>query len=152
MSARVTRSSLDALMTIDAAGGVWQYGLDLADGLAGHGVRTTLAVLGPELETDQVAAAEAIPGCRHVQTGLPLDWTALSRAEVERSSRAITSLAEELNPDLIHLNSPALAAFGKLPAPSVGICHSCVATWWEAVKTGPLRAEFRWRTELQGAG
>lgn len=148
----MTRSSLHLLMTIDAVGGVWQYGLDLAEGLAASGVRTTLAVLGPEAEADQVAAANSIPGCRLVQTGLPLDWTAASAGEVERSGRVIASLAEKLRPDLIHLNSPALAACGRLPAAAVGVCHSCVATWWEAVKAGPLPADFAWRTALNASG
>src|SRR3954469_11083173 len=151
-SGRMTRPGLHILMTVDAVGGVWQYGLDLARGLAARGVRTPLAVLGPAPRADQVAAAGEITGSRPVTTGLPLDWTAADPSAVERAGSTVASLAEKLRVDLIHLNSPALAAAARLPAPSVGVCHSCLATWWEAVRTGPLPADFVWRAELTAAG
>jgi glycosyltransferase involved in cell wall biosynthesis len=34
----------------------------------------------------------------------------------------------------------------------VASCHSCVGTWWEAVRGGPLPPDFAWRTRLVARG
>jgi glycosyltransferase involved in cell wall biosynthesis len=83
---------------------------------------------------------------------LPLDWTAASPAEVEAAGERIAALAAELRPDIVHLNSPALASAGRFRAPVVGICHSCVATWWEAASSGPLPPDLAWRRDLLARG
>jgi glycosyltransferase involved in cell wall biosynthesis len=143
---------LHVLMTADAVGGVWQYALDLAQGLSAYGVRTTLAVLGPAPHADQIASASAIPGCQPLPTGLPLDWTADAPGEVEAAGAAIAALAAQRRPDVVHLNSPALAAKTCFPAPVVGVCHSCVATWWEAAGSGAPPQDFVWRRSLVESG
>ena len=143
---------LRLFMTADAVGGVWPYALDLARGLAAEGVRTTLAVLGPSPAADQLAEAEAVPGLSTLHTDLPLDWLAEDAAAVERTGEALADLVRADGPDLLHLNSPAHAAAARFPVPVVGVAHSCVATWWAQVKTGPLPDDFRWRTELTGRG
>lgn len=145
------KTGLHVLMTADAVGGVWQYALDLSEGLRPHGVKTTIAVLGPSPSADQKARAEAT-GATLILTGLPLDWTAPSPHEVDESGRAIARIAENVRPDVIHLNAPALAASAAFRVPVVAVCHSCVATWWHAVKSGPLPEEFVWRTELVSRG
>jgi glycosyltransferase involved in cell wall biosynthesis len=145
------KTDLHVLMTADAVGGVWQYALDLSEGLRPHGVRTTIAVLGPSPSADQQAMAETT-GAKLILTGLPLDWTARNRYEVEETSRTIARIAAQIQPDLLHLNSPALTANAPFDVPVVAVCHSCVATWWQAVKGGPLPEEFVWRTELVARG
>jgi glycosyltransferase involved in cell wall biosynthesis len=53
----------------------------------------------------------------------------------------------------VHLHSPALAADARFPSPVVASCHSCVGTWWEAVRGGqPLPADFAWRARLVARG
>ncbi len=139
------RGAPRVLMTADAVGGVWTYALDLADGLARLGVETTLAVLGPSPGADQLAQAQAVRGLTLIDTQLPLDWLARNPAEILRAGAALRELARRTGADLLHLNSPALAAVGDYPAPVVGVCHSCTATWWAAVKEGPMPDDFRWR-------
>lgn len=134
------------LMTADAVGGVWTYALDLARGLTGSGVEVSLAVLGPDPSPDQIVEARAMEGLAVIETGLPLDWTASGPAALRRSADAIRALASDVRADLVHLNSPALAADGEFAAPTLGVCHSCLATWWSAVKGGEAPADFRWRT------
>lgn len=143
--------SLHVLMTTDAVGGVWQYALDLAGGLRAHGVRTTMAVLGPAPSADQQAMAEAA-GAELIATSLPLDWTASHPGDVKEASQSIAHLAARVRPDLIHLNTPALAADGRFDVPVVAACHSCLATWWQAVKGGSLPEDFIWRIELVRRG
>ncbi|MCR0982861.1 glycosyltransferase family 4 protein [Roseomonas populi] len=140
------------LMTADAAGGVWTYALDLAEGLAVQGVEVVLAVLGPAPPPVQAARAAAIPGVQLRITGLPLDWLAATPREVLDAGEAIATLAREEGVDLIHLNSPAHAAGAAFPVPVVAVSHSCVATWWDAVRGGELPEDFAWRTDLVRQG
>ncbi|KLK94479.1 glycosyl transferase family 1 [Microvirga vignae] len=144
-------SSLRVLMTADAVGGVWQYALDVAEGLRTYGVETTLVVLGPAPSDDQIKRAETA-GVDLITTRLPLDWTAERPQEVEEAGRAIVHISAQIKPDIVHLNSPALAASGQHGCPVVAICHSCVATWWEAVRGGSLPEEFVWRADLVRKG
>jgi glycosyltransferase involved in cell wall biosynthesis len=142
--------------TADAVGGVWPYTLDLARGLAAEGVRTTLAVLGPAPDADQRATAAAIPGLHLIHADLPLEWLALSGAVVEAAGAAVAAMASNSGADVVHLNTPALGSEGGFDAPVVAAAHSCVATWWNAVKArfgdGPMPNDFTWRSALVRRG
>jgi glycosyltransferase involved in cell wall biosynthesis len=139
-------------MTADAVGGVWQYSIDLAKGLSGEGVETVLAVMGPSPSSPQLKAAAAVGGLTLVDTGLPLDWLARSRGAVKSAGQAVAGLAERHEADLVQLNAPALAAETSFPVPVVAVTHSCIATWWRAVKSCHVEADYRWRAELHGEG
>ena len=140
------------LLTADAVGGVWQYATDLARGLTHHGWRTTLAVLGPRPTAAQREAAGNIAGLTLVETGLPLDWLAADDAEVARTGAALAAIARDRRVDLVQLNFPALAAATRFPAPVVAVAHSCVATWWAAVRQEAPPPDFIWRSTLVGRG
>ncbi|HYF53782.1 MAG TPA: glycosyltransferase, partial [Salinarimonas sp.] len=103
-------SGLHVLMSADAVGGVWQYALETARALHPRGVRVTLAVLGPRPDIDQEADARAVPGLTLRPLDLPLDWTADTPEEVEAAAAALSDLAAEVEADIVHLNSVALAA------------------------------------------
>lgn len=139
-------------MTADAVGGVWTYALDLAAGLAPLGYETTLAVVGPAPSPQAAAAARRVPGLTLMATGLPLDWTAEHAGAVEAAGAALARLARTARADVVHLNSPAFAVGRPFEAPVVGACHSCLATWWSAVKDGPPPPDFRWRTQTLWRG
>jgi glycosyltransferase involved in cell wall biosynthesis len=139
-------------MTTDAVGGVWTYALDLAAALGPLGWKTTLAVLGPAPTPAARRAAAATPGLTLVETGLPLEWMARDPRQVDAAAAAVGRLAAKVEPDLIHLNSPTLAAVAGFATPVVGVCHSCVATWWQAVRTGGLPDDFQWRTRALWRG
>ncbi|WP_217433607.1 glycosyltransferase family 4 protein, partial [Caulobacter sp. S45] len=139
-------------MTTDAVGGVWTYALDLGRELVRAGLRVTLAVLGPAPDEDRRRQA-ALAGLEVRGLGGELDWTAGDEAEVAASAARLSALVAELSPHLIHLNSPALAAFDSLPVPVLAACHSCVATWWSAVKgAAPLPPDLAWRARLSTRG
>lgn len=139
------------LMTVDAVGGIWTYALDLAGGLAGHGARVTLAVLGPAVDGARRGQAEA-RGLAVVDTGAVPEWLADGQAEVATAAAQVARLAREVGADLVHLNHPVLAGLAPLPCPAVGVAHSCVATWWAAVRGTPLPPDFAWRADLVGRG
>ena len=139
------------LMTVDAVGGVWPYALELAGALRARGWDTVLALLGPAADAAQRAAATAA-GARLVDTGLDLDWLAADAAAVARARAALSTLARTERADLVQLNQPALAAGFDAGVPLVVAVHSCVATWWDEVRGGPLPDAFAWQAELTARG
>lgn len=143
---------LHVLMTTDTVGGVWSYALDLAQGLTADGLTVTLVSLGPEPSSDQRAQARADLPLELAHAGIPLDWTAANASEIRRGATVLSTLAEWSRADLIHLNHPAFAA-EPLPVPVVAVAHSCVATWWRAVRGTPaFPPDFVWRSELVAEG
>ena len=140
------------LMTADAVGGVWQYSIDLALGLSKLGVETVLAVSGPSPTAAQAKAVSAIEGVTLLDTGLPLDWMADDSASVQQAGQALAKLAHRHRADIVQLNAPALAAGVRFDVPVVAVAHSCVATWWAAVKREGLSDEFEWRADLTARG
>jgi glycogen synthase len=129
------------LMTADAVGGVWAYALQLAEGLAPHGVSVTLATMGPRPTADERAAARAIPGLQLVESDYRLEWADDPWNDVARAGAWLLELEARTAPDLVHLNG---YAHGSLPwaAPVFVVAHSCVCSWWTAVRGGVAPA--RW--------
>src|SRR5438093_9712407 len=91
------------LVTADAVGGVWQYSLDLARGLARLGIETVLAVMGPSPSEEQREAAAAIPTVELIDTGLALDWLAEDKAALAKAAQVIARLARAVRADLVQL-------------------------------------------------
>ena len=52
----------------------------------------------------------------------------------------------------VHLHAPALVGAQPWPVPVVVVAHSCVGTWWRAVRGGALPDDFQWRTAAAAAG
>jgi glycosyltransferase involved in cell wall biosynthesis len=141
------------LMTADAAGGVWTYALEMAGALAERGIATTLAVVGERPSAHALRDAGSIAGLEVELTGLPLDWTASNPCDVTLAGEQIADLARRVGADLVQLNAPALAASASFRVPTIGVLHSCVATWWEAVHGHvALPDDLEWRAKLTRAG
>ena len=107
------------LITADAVGGVWTYALDLARGLAARRRRRRCSPCSGLRPIRWSSAADACgsrawswsrPACR--STGRP----SRGREPRRRRRRASPRSARETGVDLVHLNSPALAARRELPA------------------------------------
>lgn len=142
-------SRLRLLLVTDAVGGVWVYSLELARALAPLGIETVLAVAGPSPTLDK---REAAAGLRLIDTGLPLEWLDTSAGEVMRAAQELARLARAEGADVVQTSSAALLAGAPFDCPTIAVQHSCVATWWNAVKGTPLPEEFTWRHELVGTG
>lgn len=138
---------LRILMNADPIGGVWTYGLDLASALAAAGHDVLLAINGGQPSAVQQAQLAELRGLRWaVHTG-KLEWMDDPWEDVNAVGAWLQSLAIEFQPDIIHLNDYSHAAL-DWSAPVVVVAHSCVFTWWEAVKdeTPPQRyAEYHAR-------
>ncbi|WP_207481461.1 glycosyltransferase family 4 protein [Arenibaculum pallidiluteum] len=130
------------LMTCDAMGGVWDYALELADGLGRRGVAVDLAVLGDPPGPEREAAAAALPGVSLHVLPCRLEWMDGCEADLERSAAWLLELEARLRPDLVHVNGYAQAAL-PFRAPVMAVAHSCVLSWWQAVRGGPAPAEWQ---------
>jgi glycogen synthase len=128
------------LMTADGVGGVWQYALDLSRGLMQRQIEVTLAVMGPPLDPSQRAEATR-QGVQLLERSCKLEWMDDPWKDVARSGQWLRSLEDTIRPDLVHLNGYCHAA---LPwrAPTVVVAHSCVRSWWRAVRSEPAPAAW----------
>lgn len=139
------------LLTADAVGGVWQYGLDLARALGPLGVECVVAVLGPAPDADRRAEAAAA-GVQLVETRLPLDWLCDGPEPVLAAGEAVAALARAHAADVVQLNTPALAARARFDAPVVAAAHGCVGTWWRAAHGCAPDLGYAWSERLTGEG
>ncbi len=137
------------LMTLDAVGGVWRYALDLARGLNGHGIGCVLAGVGPPPAD---AALPDLPDTELVWTGETLDWMATDEAILDSLHATIVSLARGSQCDLLHLNLPSQAAGLPAGLPVLVASHSCVPTWWDAMRATPLPEHWAWQRRRNRLG
>jgi glycosyltransferase involved in cell wall biosynthesis len=121
------------LMTADAVGGVWTHAMELCAALAPAGVHVTLATMGPRPSPAQQLAARAIGNVDLIATDFALEWMDDPWADVERAGSWLLALEHAVRPDVVHLGGYALAAL-PFSAPVVIGAHSCVLSWWRAVK------------------
>lgn len=140
------------LMTVDSVGGVWRWSLDVAAALAARGCATVLVGLGPEPAPAQRAEAEAVRGLRLVWLDAPLDWLVDGEGDLAAVPRALSTLAAEYAVDLVHLNVPSQAVGLEIACPVVVMSHSCVRTWWQAVRGGRLPEAWEWQGLMHRRG
>lgn len=136
------RKQMTVLMTADAVGGVWNYALELARA-TGSRAQIHLACMGPEPGADQKQAAAALSNLELYTRPCRLEWMPQPWKEVEEAGDWLLDLADEIRPDLIHLNNYTHAAL-PWQSPTLVVCHSCVYTWWQAVK-GHRPPTVEWR-------
>ncbi len=138
------------LMTVDAVGGVWRYAIELATALRPLGVRVVLAGLGPRPTPQQWREARRV--AEPVWVDEPLDWTVSDENRLDGFQSVLERLVDEHAIDLVQLNLPSQASRLRIDRPVVVVSHSCLATWWEAMRGTALPAEWRWhqRRNLEG--
>jgi glycosyltransferase involved in cell wall biosynthesis len=129
-------------MTADTVGGVWTYSIELARALACRGIDVAIATMGPRMNSAQASQA------RHFtvfESDFALEWMDDPWEDVDRAGTWLLELEGRFAPDLVHLNG---YCHGALPwtAPTLIVCHSCIASWYEAVRG--LRAPASYRRYL----
>src|SRR5205814_4775035 len=78
-----------------------------------------------------------------------LEWQDDPWDDVAATREWLLELADEARPDVVHLNSYALAS-GPWQVPTVVVGHSCVCSWFEAVRHQPAPPRFdRYRDEVR---
>lgn len=133
------------LIAADSVGGVWTYALELARALEPLGAGAVLAVMGAPLTPDQRRQAA---GIELYESAFKLEWMEDPWEEVARAGAWLLDLEARLRPAIVHLNG---YAHGALPwrAPALVVGHSCVLSWWRAVKGCEAPASWdRYRREV----
>jgi glycosyltransferase involved in cell wall biosynthesis len=136
------------LMTTDTVGGVWTYALGLAAALEPLGVAVVLATMGEPPREDQRRDAARLTNVTLVTGAYKLEWMPEPWDDVRAAGRWLLELEQAHRPDVVHLNG---YAHGALPwrAPVVVVAHSCVASWWRAVKGDDAPASWdRYQREV----
>ena len=121
------------LITADTVGGVWTHAYELIRVLAGRGVEVALATMGAPINGEQRASVADIPHLAVFESGYKLEWMDDPWQDVAAAGEWLLGVAAQFQPDVVHLNSFAHGALAW-NAPVLVVGHSCVASWWEAVK------------------
>jgi len=120
------------LMTADTIGGVWTYSVELCRALADYNIEIALCTMGREPTQAQIAEIASLENTKLFPSEFRLEWMADPWENVECAGAWLLRIADEFQPDLIHLNN---YAHGHLAwgAPKLMVAHSCVFSWWQAV-------------------
>jgi glycogen synthase len=136
---------MKVLITADTVGGVWTYALELARALAPLGVAPAVATMGAPLTASQRRESA---GLDIYESAFKLEWMEDPWDDVARAGDWLLELEARLRPDVVHLNG---FVHGALPwrAPLLVVGHSCVLSWWRAVRGGEAPASWdRYRREV----
>jgi glycogen(starch) synthase len=129
------------LMTADTIGGVWTYALELCRAFQTHEIEVVLATMGAPLTRFQRAEVAPLHNVRVFESRYKLEWMESPWMDVAAAGDWLLSLEERFCPDLIHLNGYTHAAL-PWQAPKLVVGHSCVLSWWKAVKADEAPAEW----------
>ncbi|MBI5642810.1 MAG: glycosyltransferase, partial [Deltaproteobacteria bacterium] len=136
------------LMTADTIGGVWTYSIELARALSASGITVYLATMGEAPSEAQRKEAKAAGNIKLFESSFKLEWMEDPWADVEKSGEWLLLLEAELCPDIVHLNGYCHGA-SAFKAPVLITAHSCVLSWWAAVKGGTAPPSWeRYREEV----
>jgi glycogen synthase len=139
------------LMTTDTIGGVWTFTLELCAGFTARGVEVLLASMGAPVRPAQRRQIEALPGVTLHESTFALEWMPDPWLDVARAGEWLWSLEQDFRPDVIHLNGFAHAAL-PWSAPVLVTAHSCVLSWWSAVKREPIPGSWQRYEQMVRAG
>lgn len=137
---------MKALITTDAVGEVWNYTANLAHGLARQDVTLVIVCMGPEPNAHQLRMVQNKPGISFYHRPFRLEWMNDPWEDIEKAGAWLLKIARAENPDLIHLNAYTHAVL-DWNRPVIVVGHSCVYTWFEAVKG--CRPPEDWSTYYQ---
>lgn len=130
------------LMTADGVGGVFVYAATLADALGARGYRVIIATMGQALRDDQRSTLRRIPNLRLYESSFRLEWEDEPWADVSRAGEWLLQIEDRERPDLVHVNGYAHGA-APFRAPALVVAHSCVLSWWSAVKRESAPERYR---------
>ncbi|HEX8561709.1 MAG TPA: glycosyltransferase [Flavobacterium sp.] len=134
-------------MTADTVGGVWTYAVDLCRALQSHQVHVHLATMGAPLSDDQKQQVQQLPNVFVYESRYKLEWMQDPWEDIAAAKEWLKQIFMKVNPDLVHFNN-----FGQCDAdwkcPVVTVFHSCVQTWFRAVKKSDAPSEWNGYTSI----
>jgi glycogen(starch) synthase len=129
------------LLTADTIGGVWSHALELARGLGREGIGVTLAAMGHRPTDAQVREAKAVPGLVLYAAPYRLPWMDDPWEDVARAGDWLLATAAATGCELAHLSEPVFGAL-DWDVPPLAVGHSCVLSWFRAVRGRPAPPEW----------
>ena len=139
--------NMKILMTTDTVGGVWVYSLELCRALEKFGVQVHLAAMGGWPSPAQQVEVEKMPNVLLYKSDYKLEWMQDPWEDVEQSRKWINSIYHTVQPDIVHFNNYAHID-EEWKAPVITVFHSCVQTWWQAVKGKAAPNEWDQYTQI----
>jgi glycogen synthase len=136
------------LMTADTIGGVWTYAIELTRALEKFNIEVVMATMGSPLNDRQKDDVRATSNLTVYESSYKLEWMQDPWEDVRCAGEWLLQLEQDVNPDVVHLNNYAHA---HLPwrSPKLVVGHSCVMSWWCAVRgDDPPECWDRYRTEI----
>lgn len=124
---------MHVLMTVDGVGGVFTYACDLITALSDERVRVTVVSLGRPLSENQRAVLTGSGPAAVHELDLRLEWMEDPWPDLERAGAQLLALERSVGPDVIHANAFFCGAM-SWRAPVAVVAHSCVCSWWRAVR------------------
>lgn len=128
-------------MTADTVGGVWTYSMSMCRMLERYRCQVILATMGPPATSEQRREADGLENVLLRESNFKLEWMHDPWREIEEAGRWLLELEREFSPDIVHLNGFVHAAI-QWRTPVIVVAHSCVHSWWRAVKAGPPPPEW----------
>lgn len=135
-------------MTTDTIGGVWTYALELSEALRSYGIEVCLATMGAPASQKQKDALSKTGNVKLFESSYKLEWMEDPWKDVEEAGKWLLDLEKSLGPDIVHLND---YSHGALPfhAPKLLVGHSCVYSWYYAVKQhAPHEAWYKYKEKV----
>lgn len=133
---------LTVLMTADTVGGVWTYAIELSRSLKAQGVKVILATMGAPVQPHQRRELAQLGDAVELhESNFRLEWMDDPWADVAAAGEWLLHLERTRQPDIVHLNGYTHAAL-PFNAPKLVVAHSCVLSWWKAVKQTPVPPEW----------
>jgi glycogen(starch) synthase len=137
-------------MTADTVGGVWSYAMELCAALRPLGADIVLATLGRHMSRDQRAEVAQLPHVQVHESEFRLEWMPSPWESLASAGDWLLAIANEVSPDVVHLNHLVHAEL-DWHKPVIVVGHSCVFSWWRAVRGGtpdPSWEQYRRRVKL----
>src|SRR5690606_17349537 len=121
------------LMTTDTLGGVWTYSLELCKALEKYNVQIYLVAMGRWPSESQQQRVSRLKNVILYKSDYKMEWMQDPWEDVKQANKWINTIYHTVLPDIIHLNNYS-SIRKQWEVPIVTVFHSCVITWWEAVK------------------
>lgn len=142
---------LRILMTADTVGGVWTYAVSLFNALEKYDVEIHLMTMGGRPNKQQLDQIKSSKNLQLYSSDYKLEWMENPWEDVQQAAHWIREVYDKIQPDIIHFNN-----YGQVDqmwdCPVVTVFHSCVQTWWEAVKQQSLPEEWnKYQQTVQNA-
>jgi len=138
--------NIKILMTADTVGGVWTYTIDLCKALEPYGVTVYLMTMGALVSKQQNLELKDVSNIVLYESNYKLEWMQDAEQDVLKAKQWVQSAHKNIQPHLLHFNNFGQTA-NNWNCPVVTVYHSCVQTWWQALKGERPPQEWDWYTK-----